>query len=155
MAEYTYHPVRATTAARLDAIVADRIDASKAVPLMMPAIMEIRGMGKFCYDDGWKRMRLVREPLPDFAYLLVYGDFPGEGGIFGVCKLPPAGKVNWHKVIIPALNRIIRAAGFPAKTYYACEDGHEELFNGGKFPRYEFNGRDFILVKKSKVKKCK
>lgn len=132
--DYTYHNVRPTTVAKLNAIYPD---------IKPGSTVDIRGMGHFCFDGTWQRMRPVREKPTEFLYQILFGDFPGcKGGIAAVLRTPA--RVNWHKVITPAVKRLIRKLGRPADTHYQFEYDSGTVFNGGNYPRYVFDGRDFV-----------
>lgn len=133
MVDYEYRPIRSSTTARIEAVVGDTPCDS----------LSFGDRDDFEKVDGrWMRVVARPQPGPEFIYQMIYGDFPNA--ILAVIKLPSKG--NWYKVKLPAIKRLIISLGYtPGKVDWYLDGLEAEAYeNMVKFPKYRFDGREFV-----------
>ncbi len=82
-----------------------------------------------------------------WRYQIVFGDFPGPGGIFGIIKFPTKG--NWHKTYAPAIKRMLKRDGQKNDNrswLLDYDDG--TIYQRGNYRNFDFDGKEFVEVTK-------
>ena len=152
MAEYEYRPVRRSTA---DYLSESFVRHFKREPTN--GCLYLIGRKTYTMRGGvWFLEVRPRAKRPAYRSGTLYGAFTvaHTGHNFVVWKTP--GAVNWHKVVVPALRRLVREiTGQPSTRTEWWVDGLEV----GEFDRlrgpakYELQGGRFVMVHKGRKAK--